>query len=163
MRYRYLATTPEGFVQQVAVSYLRHGYWWYVSGWIKPGKDPQAVDRKLLEKYQIVIGERERTSRKRRGLANMQYIRHGNSFLLLVTQGHHPFKQEERTQMRDCRRIPIRFEGYSISYRRSGLTPKGSRTPKWHSHVAIDRPTYTQLKAFLLDRAVHRVGGEPRR
>ena len=32
MSYRYIATTPAGLVQQVAVSYLRHGYWWYVTG-----------------------------------------------------------------------------------------------------------------------------------
>lgn len=156
MKYRCVATTPEGLVQQLAVSYLRHGYWWYVSGRIKLGKDPSAVDRKLLDKYQVVIGQRERTSRKKRGLANMQYIRFENSFLLLVTGGHHPFKQQERQQMRDCRRIPIKFEGYSISYRRSGVTQKGEASPKWHAHVAIDRPTYKQLKTFLLDRATHR-------
>jgi len=117
---------PEGLVQQVAVSYLRHGYWYYVSGWIKRGKDPEQIDRKLIDKYEIAISERERSARKRRGLANLQYIRHRNWFLLLATEGHHPFKQEERNQIRDCRRVPIKFEGYSISYRRSGVTPKGA-------------------------------------
>ena len=60
------------------------------------GKDPEIVDRKLIDKYQIATNERERAYRKRRGLANMQYIRYGNWFLLLSTEGHHPFKQEER-------------------------------------------------------------------
>ncbi len=156
MKYRCVATTPEGLVQQVAVSYLRHGYWFYVTGTIKPSKDPTAIDRKLLAKYQIAISERERAYRKRRGLANMQYIRYGNWFLLLATEGHHPFKQQERKQIKDCRRTPIRFEGYSISYRRSGVTPKGVADSKWHARVSIDGPTYKQLKAFFLDRAVHR-------
>ena len=156
MQYRCVASSPEGLVQQVAVSYLRHGYWFYVSGWIKRGKDPEQVDRKLIDKYQIAIGERERTARKRRGLANLQYIRYRNFFLLLATEGHHPFKQEERNQIRDCRRVPIRFEGYSISYRRSGVTPKGGGPPKWHACVRIDPPTYKQLKAFFRDRACHR-------
>lgn len=156
MQYRCVASSPEGLVQQVAVSYLRHGYWYYVSGWIKGGKDPEEVDRKLIDKYQIAIGERERAARRRRGLANLQYIRHRSYFLLLATDGHHRFKQEERNQIRDCRRVPIKFEGYSISYRRSGVTPKGGGLPKWHACVRIDPPTYKQLKAFFRDRACHR-------
>jgi len=138
MQYRCVASSPEGLVQQVAVSYLRHGYWFYVSGWVKPGKDPEQIDRKLIDKYQIAIGERERAARKQRGLANMQYIRYRHWFLLLATEGHHPFKQHEHKQIRDCRRVPIRFEGYSISYRRSGLTPKGGGPPKWHTCVRVE-------------------------
>lgn len=156
MQYRCVASSPEGLVQQVAVSYLRHGYWFYVTGWIKPGKAPEQIDRKLIDKYQIAIGERERTARKRRGLANMQYVRYRNWFLLLATEGHHPFKQHERKQIRDCRRFPIKFEGYSISYRRSGLAPKGGGPPKWHACVRIDVPTYKQLKALFEERACHR-------
>lgn len=156
MPYRCIASSPEGLVQQVAVSYLRHGYWWYVSGWIPRGKDPEDVDRKLIAKYEIDQTERQRAYRKKRGLANMQYIRHGRWFLLLATEGHHAFKQQERSQIRDCRRHPIKFEGYSISYRRAGVTPKGGGAPKWHACVRIDPWTYKQLKAFFLDRACHR-------
>ena len=156
MPYRCVASSPEGLVQQVAVSYLRHGYWWYVNGRVPQDKDPRVVDRKLIEKYGIDLTDRQRAHRKRQGLANMQYIRYGNWFLLLVTEGHHPFKQRERNRIRDCRRNPIKFEGYSISYRRSGITPKGGCDAKWHSCVRIDLPTYRQLKTYLLDRACHR-------
>ena len=156
MPYRCVATSPEGLVQQVAVSYLRHGYWWYVTGRIPKGKDPETIDRKLVEKYGIDLTERQRAYRKQRGLANMQYLRHGDWFLLLATEGHHPFKQQERNQIRDCRRHPIKFEAYSISYRRSGITPAGGGQPKWHACVRIDPQTYKQLKAFFLDRACHR-------
>ena len=155
MRYRCVAKSPEGLVQQVAVSYLRHGYWWYVTGRIPNGKDPAQVDRKLIEKYGIALTDRQRAYRKQRGLANMQYIRYSNWFLLLVTEGHHPFKQRERNRIRDCRRNPIKFEGYSISYRRSGITPLGGQ-PKWHACVRIDPWTYKALKAFFLSRACHR-------
>ena len=75
----------------------------------------------------------------------MQYIRHGNWFVLSTTEGRHAFKQQERNQIRDCRRPPIRFEGYSISYRRSPITPKGGGEPKRHACVRIDGPTYKQL------------------
>jgi len=156
MRYRCVTSSPEGLVQQVAVSYLRHGYWWYVAGRIPEHKDPEDVDRKLIAKYEIDLTERQRAHRKRRGLANMQYIRYRNWFLLLVTEGHHQFKQHERNRIRDCRQHPIKFEGYSISYRRAGVTPTGGRQPKWHACVRIDIATYRQLKAYFLDRACHR-------
>ncbi len=155
MSYRCVAASPEGLVQQVAVSYLRHGYWWYVTGRIPRSKDPATVDRKLIAKYGIDLTDRQRAHRKQRGLANMQYIRYGHWFLLLVTEGHHSFKQQERNRIRDCRRHPIKFEGYSISYRRSGVTPTGGR-PKWHACVRIDPQTFKALKAFFLDRACQR-------
>lgn len=156
MQYRCVATSPEGLVQQVAVSYLRHGYWFYVTGRIKAGKDPAEIDRKLIDKYGIAVSERERSRRKRRGVANLQYIRHQNWFVLLATEGHHPFKQQEQSQIRDARRVPIRYEGYSISYRRCGLTPAGGGEPKWRSCVRIDNETFRDLKAFFLERACHR-------
>ncbi|QDT68725.1 hypothetical protein MalM25_16500 [Planctomycetes bacterium MalM25] len=159
--YRCVATSPEGLVQQVAVSYLRHGYWFYVTGRIKPGKDPETIDRKLIAKYGIDISERERSRRKRRGVANLQYIRYQNWFVILATEGHHPFKQQERGQIRDVRRVSIKFEGYSISYRRCGQTPVGGGPPKWRSCVRIDNETYRDLKAFFLNRACHRSAENP--
>jgi hypothetical protein len=131
--YRCVASSPEGLVQQVAVCYLRHGYWFYVTGRINSNKDPTSLYEKLIDKYGIDINERERADRKRRGLANMQYIRYQTWFLLMATQGHHLFKQQERRQIRDCRRHQIKFEGFSISYRRSPITPKGGGEPKWHA------------------------------
>ena len=154
MKYRCVASTPEGLVQQVAVSYLRHGYWWYTTGRIPGSKNPDDIDRKLVAKYGIDISERQRARRKSRGLANMQYIRYQNWFLLLCTEGHHPFRTQEN--IRDCRRNPIRFEGYSISYRRAGFTPPGSGPHKWHACVRIEPETYSELKAYFLQRACHR-------
>ena len=156
MPYRYVATSPEGLVQQVAVSYLRHGYWWYVTGRIPVSKPPELIDQKLLDKYGIALTERQRAYRKSRGLANLQFIRYQNWFLLLATEGHHPFKQQEHHQIRDCRRHPIRFEGYSLSYRRGGATPKGGGEPKWHACVRIEPLTYKELKAYFMTRACHR-------
>ncbi len=86
----------------------------------------------------------------------MQYIRFERWFILLITDGHHHFKQEEKQQIRDCRRHPIKFSGYSISYRRIGQTPKGGSDPKWHSCVRIDNRTYGEIKAHFLHRASRR-------
>ena len=57
MRYRCVATSVKGLVQQIATCYLRHGYWWYVAGRIPEHKDPQHTDRKLIGKYEVDVTE----------------------------------------------------------------------------------------------------------
>jgi hypothetical protein len=161
MTYKCEADSPEAVVQLIAASYLRHGYYWYVTGTIPDRKDPREVDRKLIDKYDIDLSDWERSRRKKRGIAGVHYLRHDRWFILMATEGHHPLKSPasaggEKEQLRDCRRVPIRFRGYSISYRRAGVTPKGASGPKWHAHVRIDQRTYLDLKAYFLDHACHR-------
>lgn len=144
MQYRCETTSVEGFVQQVAVQYLRHGYWFYVAGSVPAGKDPRAIDRKLIAKYGIVASSKERTRRKRAGLANLHYIRHDRFFLLMATHGSHRFFDDESAQIRDARREPIRFAGYAISHRNG------------HACVRIEQREYQQLKAWFLDLACRR-------
>jgi hypothetical protein len=91
MYYRSVTPTLEGFIQQLACCYLTHGYWFYVSGFVPEGKDPTAVDAKLVAKYGVAVSESTRFRRKRVGLANLQYLRFERSFLLIATLGSHPF------------------------------------------------------------------------
>jgi len=147
MQYRCEATSVEGFVQQVAVQYLRHGYWFYVTGTVPRGKDPRAVDHKLIAKYGITASSKERARRKRSGLANLHYIRHDRFFLLMATHGRHRFFDDELGQIRDARRQPIKFAGYAISHRNG------------HVCVRIERTEYLQLKAWFLDLACRRSVG----
>lgn len=156
MSYRCEVTSVAGFVQQIACCYLRHGYWWYVTGVIPDHKDPKSVDRKLIDRYDIDITEWRRARNKQLGRANIQYLRHGHFFALLATKGEHHFYQEEATQIRDIRRRPLRYAGYSISYRRGGRTRKGEPDPNWHAHVEIDRERYKELKAWLVDISTKR-------
>lgn len=142
--YRFEATSVEGFVQQLAVSYLGHGYWFYVMGEVPEGKDPRLVDKKLVERYQIDLSKWARARRKRAGLANLQYLRFDRVFLLLATHGSHTFFLEEASSIRDARKTPIRFRGYSISYRGG------------HPHVRIDQEEYKRLKAYFQDIALRR-------
>jgi len=114
MTYRCEAQSPEAVVQLIAASYLRHGFYWYVTGSIPAGKDPAAIDRKLIAKYGIDVSEWERRHRKQRGVANAHYLRHQQWFILMVSDGHHALKQPaakggEGEHLRDCRRQPIRF------------------------------------------------------
>ncbi len=144
VEYRCVATSVEGFVQQVAVQYLRHGYWFYVAGRIPERKDPAVVDAKLIKKYGIDVSRWERARRKRAGLANIQYIRNERCFLLMATHGGHRYFDEETRRIRDARRVPIKFAGYGLSYRNG------------HACVRIERAEYLRLKEWFLDRACYR-------
>jgi hypothetical protein len=156
MQYRSEVVSVTGFVQQIACSFLRHGSWWYVTGCIPAGKDAGAVDRKLIEKYGIAMSESTRARRKQLGFANLQYIRHDRLFAILATKGQHRFFDEEGPGIRDIRRVPLQFAGYSISYRRGGWTRDGERDQRWHSHVEIERGRFLEIKARFLHLAVHR-------
>lgn len=51
--YRWVAVSVAGFLQQLAVSYVANGYFFYVTGWIPGDKPPEAVDAKLMGRYGI--------------------------------------------------------------------------------------------------------------
>lgn len=155
-RYRCITTSIEGFVQQLASCYLRHGYWWYVAGLIPEWKNCDLVDQKLISKYEVDVSESTRARRKRAGKANLQYLRHERFFVLMATKGSHSFFKQESGAIRDVRRVPIKFHGYSISYRPGGRTRSGEKDPKWHAHVEIERTRYKDLRAYLLELAPHR-------
>ena len=67
MTYRYEAQSIAGFVQQLAVAYVQHGYWFYVTGQVPERKCPLAVDAELLDRYEIAISSWARARRKRQG------------------------------------------------------------------------------------------------
>lgn len=156
MKYRSEVISVTGFVQQIACSYLRHGYWWYVTGRIPAGKDAELIDRKLIAKYGIGVSESTRARCKQLGMANLQYLRHGRFFAIFATKGTHRFFVEEHASIRDIRRVPLRVAGYSISYRRGGRTRQGEVDHRWHAHVEIERSRYLEIKAHFLDLALHR-------
>jgi hypothetical protein len=154
MQYRAVATSVEGFVQQIACCYLRHGYFFYVVGRVPHGKDAKAIDEKLIAKYRINVSESTRARRKKAGLANLQYIRHESTFVILATKGEHRFFEQEANLVRDIRRVPLRYAGYSISYKPGGRTKDGKPDDKWHAHVAIDRNQFLELRAWFAERAL---------
>ncbi|MBX9581500.1 MAG: hypothetical protein K2X87_14465 [Gemmataceae bacterium] len=135
------ATTIAGFVQQLAVAYVARGYVFYVTGVIPPYKDPAAVDAKLCAKYGVGLSKWARARRKAAGAASHAYLRYRRFFVLLATHGESPFFEAERDLVRDVRKTPVRFSGYSISVRGG------------HAHVRIDQPVYLGLKAYLVGTA----------
>jgi len=141
MTYKCEASTVEGFVQQLAVAYLTHGYWFYTLGTVPERKDPKRIDAKLIEKYGVDISRASRCRRKRGGLANIHYLRYDRFFVLLATHGKHLFFEEEGERVKDARRSPIKFQGYSVGHNQG------------HPRVAIEREVYQGLKAELLELA----------
>jgi len=158
MAYRCEASSLEGFVQQIACSYLRHGYWWYVTGYVPSGKDPCVIDEKLLKKYGIDVSESTRARRKQLGRANMQYLRLDRFFVLMATHGDHRFFEDEKPAIRDIRRCPLKVGGYAISYRQGGRTRNGEKDFRFHAHVEIERSRFLELRAHFLELARHRSG-----
>ncbi len=142
--YRYIATSEEGFLQQLAVCYLANGYYFYVSGVIPEGKDPALTDQKILGKYGIAMSKWGRYRRKKMGIANLQYLRLDRFFIILATEGRHRFLEEEREGIRDARETPIRFRNYAVSYRDG------------HPHVRLNRETFEEIKAYFEGVAVKR-------
>lgn len=142
--YRCRAVLLPAFIQQLAVAYVARGYWFYVSGWIPFSKDAETVDRKLIEKYGIDVSKWERARRKKAGLANLHYLRHGRTFVLIATHGQHRFFEEEAAVIRDIRRVPFKLGGYSVGYRNG------------HASVRIAQESYKGLRAYLTDLAARR-------
>jgi hypothetical protein len=143
MEYRAEATSLEGFVQQLAVGYLCRGYRFYFQGLIPAGKDPRAVDAKLIARYGLAISKFERARRKARGLVNVQYLRYRRHFVLLSTSGEHdPLRDDHK--LKDAHEVPIKLGGYAASFRGG------------HAQVRVERDAWKQLKAYYLDLATKR-------
>lgn len=142
---RWVATSLEGFVQQLAVAGISNGYVFFVMGRVPAGKDPTAVDAKLVATYGVDISKWARARRKAQGKANLQYLRFESTWVLLATPGaHESFFRLEAANVRDARKTPLRVADYAISMRGG------------HAHVRIDLPRYQQLKSYLVDLAKHR-------
>lgn len=160
--YRCVATSIEGFVQQVACSYLVNGYVFYVRGVVPEKKKPETVDTKLIEKYTVDRSKWGRSVDAQNGVARMQYIRHERTFLLMATHGTHDFFDDEKGSVRDARKSPIKYAGYSISYRRG-------HDGKYHPHVRIERLQLALLKQHFrqlalwpsTDRIARKLAGLP--
>ena len=111
MAYRYVATSVAGFVQQLAVSYIANGYWFYVTGRIPDWKDAARTDAKILAQYGLAISKWTRARQRKAGQASVQYLRYDRFFVLVATHGAHPFFAAEGARIRDLRRQPLHFRG----------------------------------------------------
>jgi len=154
MSYR-CAYSRDGFVHYLVTSLICRGYWFYVTGWIPDGKDAASIDQKLTDKYDCAVSKSARWRRKKLGKANVRYIRCGRFFVLIATKGEHLFFHEE-AGIRDIRKTPIKFSGYSISFRRDGRPSAKAVAIQYRVHVRIEKERFKELHAefeYLASRA----------
>ena len=147
MSYQCVATSRAGFIQQLAVGYVTNGYYFYVTGVIPFNKPPARTDCKILAAYDIAVSKWTRARRKRAGQANVQYLRHGRFYVIIATHGVHSFFAAEAKRVRDIRKTPILFMGYSLGCRRE----RGGG--EYHASVRINRDTIHELKRKLVGNA----------
>ena len=173
--YRCEATSLEGFVKQLAVTYVaRSKCFFYVTGTVSPRLLPAQHDRRIVEKYDLNISRFTRSRRKRTGIAAVHYLRYQNFWVLLAGYGTHKFfdlnsqsdpTTGERTpQFRDIRKRPLsvwfnwRREwlayaiGYSGGKARVGIEQKRSY-PRLKAHF-VEMSTKRSL-AWLIDEFYH--------
>ena len=150
--YRCVAVSVAGFLQQLAVSYVGNGYFFYVTGWIPEDKPPEAVDAKLIERYGINCSKWTNARRKERGEAKVQYLRHGRFFVLLATAGTHPFFLKE-PQFTDARRKPIVCFGYSVGCWQN-------EQGRWGPSVRLTETARERVRSTLLKLATHATSEE---
>ena len=144
--YKCEAVSRAAFIQQFAISYVQHGYWFYVKGTIPDRKDPIKTDQKIIGQYQIGISKWARARRKQSGKANLQYLRYQNFFVIVATKGRNEFFEKEN-QVKDIRKTPLKFAGYSIGYRFG--------QGRFHASVRLELSRYKDLKAYFESRACH--------
>ncbi len=64
----------------------------------------------MIAHYQANLPRWTRERRKRASKANFRYVRYGETFFLLATEGEAPlFWQEDRNRIRDIRVTPLGF------------------------------------------------------
>jgi len=162
MDYRCEATSLEGFVQQLASNILPHGYWFWVGGYVPEGKDPRAIDAKLIDKYGVNLSRQQRARRKLAGHANVHYLRYGRRWVLLATKGDHRLFAEEGDNIRDARKTPITIEGYSLCVKQGDFLRKDDADGepvadgKRRVRVQIARERFKDLRADILSVACRR-------
>lgn len=153
--YKWNATTLEGFIQQLAVAYVARKYFFYVTGCVPTRLSAAEHDERMLAKFDVARSKWSRYRRRQqRGpdgfpLANVQYLRFRNFWVLLATAGHHRFFDEHfradvhggERQYWDVREKPIAFGGYSIGWR-------GRVT------VRMTLLAYRQLRTHFVERAI---------
>ena len=120
MTSRHVIASIDGMVA-ILVNLISKGYRYYFTGTIDDSAKRAVRDCRMLEYYDADLPKWTRERRRQHGEANFRYLRLDNWFIVLATEGTATrFWKEDRHRIRDVRNIPIRFKGYSISFRQGG-------------------------------------------
>lgn len=157
-QYRYECPSVEALVQR-AVVLAQKGYVYFLQGELRAGRDPFATDEKLLEKSNARHTKDQRYIRKRKGKANAHYFRWDRLWVVMMTEGIHPMRErrakERLLDLRNPDHAPLRLGAYSVKLRRDS-TPQGRASGRYRASVRLTERAYLELKAELVDIALHR-------
>ena len=158
-RTKYEVQTLGQFLSKVCL-YLRYGYVRYAVREIPEGKDLAKIDEKILENYQVTYRHMTRARRKQKGLANVVYVRFGQTFILMATPGEHA--AFDNIVSRDFRESPFHFSGYSIGIKNKKpniiIEPKRFKRIHKKAHaIALHNPG--RVTAYLHSMSPFRFAG----
>jgi hypothetical protein len=144
VEYRYLARNRAAFIAQI-VRYISRGYYFYICCQVPEGKFPEAVDEKLLARYDVRQHRWRRERRNLKDAAAVHYLRFDRTFVLMLTKGRHDaFYADHRSGVQDIRRQALYVFGYSIRFGYSEFEKR------FRTFVRLDRRTYAKLKSHLV-------------
>ncbi len=146
---KHICTTWQGFLQQL-ITLISHGYRYYCKTDYPQSKQKkwQAIDTKLIEKYNASIGKDRRYRNQQKGQANYLFIRWENQSLLLRSAGEY---QEPDDKFVDISIKPLLLTiGTALKIK---IVPTGSKG-KVTAYLA--KEVYRNIKSELLDHCAHK-------
>ena len=145
MIYAYHAQTTSraGFLRMLTANYLPSEYLRYSHGHFKDEGHARRTELEIICRYDLALSKDQRYRRKKSGRSNLQFLRYRRFFLFVATPGDHGFHLRH-ADLRDFRRQPLHFEGYTVSYRAA------------HSCVRLAPKTESKLRAYFLAIALNR-------
>ncbi len=149
--YPYVVYTVAGLLQQV-VNLVNKGYRLFYQGSIREGKDPLKTDLHMLATYEVIRSKYTRCRLKKEGQGSAQYLRFGNEWIMLMTEGLGPWfdEQIQRKRPNDLTGYPaLHLHGHQI---RHGW----GDDRKKHTLVSISKPVLRDLEAYFLEMATKR-------
>ena len=108
---KHQADTLGEFLWKVAL-YMRYGYLRYAVRTIPEGKEFTTVDENIQRDFSISRDRMERMRRRKKGLANVVFVRFNYTVIRLATDGTHELF--DKIDALDFRQNPLQFSGYSI-------------------------------------------------
>ena len=108
---KHQADTLGEFLWKVAL-YMRYGYLRYAVRTIPEGKEFTKVDENIQRDFSVSRNRMERMRRRKKGLANVVFVRFNHTVIRLATDGTHELF--DKIDALDFRQNPLHFSGYSI-------------------------------------------------
>lgn len=137
---KYEVKTLGKFLSKI-MQYMRYGYVRYAVRKIPLTKNVNRVDKKIITAYSVTFHRTSRANRRKKGLANVAYIRFNHTFILLATYGTH--EAFDRIISRNFYTTPLHFRGYSLGLKQG------------KPHLIITPTRYKAIRKELQNIALH--------